>query len=329
MTPSHANGLSIEASAALTRRITFLSVAVATILSLIKAISWANSDSVAMLASLADSGLDMLAAITTFFAVRYAAEPPDREHQFGHGKAEAFAGLIQAGLVFASGALVGREALDHLTHPTPVSHQGWNLVVLALSVVLTVCLVIAQSRVLRSAQSVAVTADRTHYVADIAANVIAALGITGSYLLKGPAPDAIAGLAVAAWLVWGAVSVFRAASLELMDHELDAGARRRIVELMCADPHVRDVHQLRTRASGPYVHIQMHAELDPGLSLIAAHEIMVEAEKRLLEVFPAADIIIHPDPRGHAEPHGGAFPEVHHGYDIHDQEPALDAAPAR
>jgi divalent metal cation (Fe/Co/Zn/Cd) transporter len=68
---------------------------------------------------------------------------------------------------------------------------------------------------------------------------------------------------------------------------------------------------MRTRASGPYVHIQMHAELDPSLSLVEAHQVMVAAERRVLEAFPTADIIIHPDPRGAAEPHGGAFPEVH------------------
>src|ERR1700722_11400548 len=96
-----------------------------------------------------------------------------------------------------------------------------------------------------------------------------------------------------------------------MDHELDDESRRRIAALMMADPKVRDVHQLRTRASGPYIHVQMHAELDPSLSLVEAHVVMVAAERRVLEAFPSADIIIHPDPRGHAEPHGGAFAEHH------------------
>ncbi len=92
-----------------------------------------------------------------------------------------------------------------------------------------------------------------------------------------------------------------------MDHELPEEARARIVALMTEDPRLTDVHQLRTRASGPFIHIQMHADLDPTLSLEVAHEVVVAAEKRVLEAFPAADIIIHPDPRGRAEPHGGAF----------------------
>lgn len=311
MTGSRSPALSIEESAAMTRRVTRLSLIVAAVLSAAKIAAFIASDSIAVLASLADSALDMLAAATTFFAVRYAAEPPDREHRFGHGKAEAFASLIQAGLVFASAALIGREALDHLLNPQPVTHQAFGLWVMAGSTVLTVFLVMAQSRVLSQAQSVAVTSDRMHYVVDIASNVMAFLGIGASLLLRASAPDAIAGLLVAAWLVWGAVSVFRGASLELMDHELDRESRDRIAALMCADPRVNDVHQLRTRASGPYVHIQMHADLDPNLTLVEAHSIMVEAENRVLAEFPAADILIHPDPHGFAEPHGGPFLESH------------------
>jgi divalent metal cation (Fe/Co/Zn/Cd) transporter len=96
-----------------------------------------------------------------------------------------------------------------------------------------------------------------------------------------------------------------------MDHELPDDSRARITELMTQDPRVRDVHQMRTRASGPYIHIQMHAELDPSLSLVEAHQVMVAAERRVLAAYPTADIIVHPDPRGAAEPHGGSFPEVH------------------
>ena len=303
--------LSIAETTALTRRITWLSVGVASVLTVVKALAWLASDSVAMLASLADSGLDLVAALTTFFAVRYAVAPPDREHRYGHGKAEAFASLMQAGLVFASAALVGREAFDHLLRPTAVAQQGWGLVVMGVSILLTVALVSAQSRVLNQAKSVAVTGDRLHYLADLGSNIVALLAIGVSGLLHRPEPDAIGGLFVAAWLLWGAVGVFRASSLELMDHELPDEARARIVALMTEDRRLSDVHQLRTRASGPFVHIQMHADIDPSLSLIQAHEVMVAAEKRVLDAFPAADIIIHPDPRGRAEPHGGAFGEVY------------------
>src|SRR5580704_18949620 len=120
--------LTRDESAALTRRITALSVATAAVLTALKAFVWLASDSVSILASLADSALDLVAALGTFFAVRYAAAPPDAEHRYGHGKAEAFASLVQAGLVFASGALVGQEAIRHILRPQPVERETWDLV---------------------------------------------------------------------------------------------------------------------------------------------------------------------------------------------------------
>lgn len=304
--------LSLAETTALTRRVTQLSVATALVLVMAKGAAWFASGSLALLASLADSGLDLLASLITLFAVRFAASPPDAEHRFGHGKAEAFASLMQGGLVFASAALVGREAVAGLMRPQPIDAGPWALAVMGLSILLTLALIRAQARVLARASSVAVHGDRAHYAADLAANVAAVVGIAGASLLGLHWLDAAAGLVVAAWLVWGAVGVFREAAGQLMDRELDDVSRERIVALMTQDPVIKGVHQLRTRASGPYIHIQMHADLDPTLSLVAAHDAIVAGENRVLAAFPAADIIIHADPRGRAEPHGGAFAEAAH-----------------
>jgi len=305
-----APGLNAAQSAALTRRVTLMSVATALILVVIKLAAWLASGSVAVLASMADSGLDLVASLVTFFAVRYAVAPPDAEHRFGHGKAEAFASLMQGGLVFASAALIGQEAIRHLFEPHPLEAEGWAVAVMAVSTVLTGFLIAAQTRVLRQTSSVAVSGDRAHYATDLASNLVALLGIAASALIGLNGLDAAAALVVAGLLLWGAVGVFREASNQLMDHELSEASRARIVELITEDGALTDVHQLRTRASGPYVHIQMHVDLDPELTLEAAHAAIVKAEKRVLTAFPSADILIHADPRGRAEPHGGAFAEV-------------------
>ena len=302
--------LSRDETLALTRRVTTLSLATALVLTAVKALVWIESGSVTLLASLADSGLDLLAALGTFAAVRYAAAPPDSEHRFGHGKAEAFASLVQAGLVFASAALIAQEAIRHFIEPHRLEHADWGVAVMAASTVLTVLLVVAQTRVLKRTRSVAVSGDRAHYIADILANVAALASIGASAVFRISGFDAAGGLMVAAVLLWGAIGVFRQASDELMDRELPNEARARIVSLMTEDVRLTGVHQLRTRASGPNVHIQMHADLDPELSLETAHEVVVAAEKRVLKDFPNADIIIHADPRGRAEPHGGAFAEA-------------------
>jgi ferrous-iron efflux pump FieF len=302
--------LSVAEASVLTRRITLASTGVALLLVLIKGAAWLASGSMALLASAADSGLDFLASLVTFFAVRYAASPPDAEHRFGHGKAEAFASLLQAGLVFASAALVAREAIEKLLHPTHVANGGLAMLVMVVSLAATAGLIAAQSHVLKRTSSIAVAGDRAHYATDLASNAVALLGIGAAALLGWGGLDAIAALAIAALLLLGAVGVFREAAGQLMDRELPADERERIVALVTADPSLTDVHQLRTRASGPYVHMQMHVDLDPTLSLEQAHAALVAAEKRVLSEFPSADIIIHPDPRGAAEPHGGAFAET-------------------
>lgn len=305
--------LSAAADPKATRNVALLSVATAAVLIIVKAIAWRASGSVAVLASLSDSALDLVASLITVYAVRYAAEPPDAEHRFGHGKAEAFSSLLQGGLVFASGALIGREAIAALLNPRPVEHGLAGVVVMIISIVLTLALITAQSRVLKASGSIAIAGDRAHYAADLASNAVALLGVAAAAWFGLSWVDAAAGLVVALWLIWGAVGVFREASAQLMDRELPEADRERIVALATADPRLLGVHQLRTRASGPYVHMQMHADLAAEISLAEAHSIIVAAENRLLEAFPSADIIIHPDPRGLAEKHGGVFAETVEG----------------
>jgi ferrous-iron efflux pump FieF len=157
-----------------------------------------------------------------------------------------------------------------------------------------------------------VSGDRAHYASDLASNIIALIGIAASAWLGVNGLDAAAAMVVAALLLWGAVGVFREASSQLMDQELSDEARAKIVALTVADGRLANVHQLRTRASGPYIHMQMHVDLDPDITLEAAHQAIVAAETRILKAFPAADILIHADPHGRAEPHGGAFAETAH-----------------
>ncbi len=286
-----------------------LSVSVATTLVVLKGAVMAMTGSLSILASLTDSGLDLIASLITFAAVRYAKTPPDKEHPFGHGKAEAFSALFQAALVFASGAIIMQDCISHFLHPQPVRESGWAIAVLVLSVALTFGLVAVQTRVLRDETSVAVSADRMHYLTDLVTNVVAIIGVVAASLGFAVA-DTIAGFAMAAWFLWGAISVLRQASDHLMDRAMSDEDVARIRELVVSDDAVRDVHQVRTRMAGPYVLIQMHVELDPKLTLVEAHRIIIAAENRLIEAFPNADIIIHPDPQGAAEPHGGVFSDV-------------------
>jgi cation diffusion facilitator family transporter len=288
----------------LTFRITAISVGTAGFLTAIKLYGWLGGGSVALLASLADSALDVLAALATFVAVRVAAAPPDAEHRFGHGKAEAFSALLQAGLVFASAALIGREAVMRLLHPTKVGDEGWALIIMVVSTVSTLALVSGQTYILKRARSVAVSGDRAHYASDLASNIAALIGLGIARWTGDARWDAAAGLFVALWLLWGAVTVFRESGDHLMDHELSPEERQQIVDCVLSDPQILGVHDMRTRASGSRLHVQMHVDLDPDQTLDAAHHLVDAVEARLMALFPTVDVIIHPDPAGRAEPVG-------------------------
>ena len=284
--------------AAITRRITRLSVGVAVALIALKAFALGASGSVSILASLTDSSLDLIASLATFYAVRWAAAPPDAEHRYGHGKGEAMAALVQAGLIFASAVFIGWEALQRMFDPRPVTGGPWAVGVVVVSIVLTGLLVWLQTRSLKASGSIAVSADRAHYAADLASSVVVLIGVASGVWLAAPGLDAAAGLVVAVWLFWGAFGVLKGAGDQLLDREASDADRIALTHAVLSDPRVGGVHQLRTRMSGNRIIAQMHVDLDRTLSFEASHDIVVAAEDRVKAAFPGADVLIHADPRG-------------------------------
>ena len=285
-----------------TRQITGLSVAVAVLLIAMKAFALGASGSVSILASLADSSLDLIASLTTFFAVRWAAAPADADHRFGHGKGEAVAALVQAGLVFASAVFIGWEALHRMFDPRPVVGGSWAVGVVLVSILLTGLLVWLQTRSLKASGSMAVSADRAHYAADLASGVVVLIGVASGAWLAAPGLDAAAGLVVAVWLFWGAFGVLKGAGDQLLDREASDADRIALTNAVLSDGRISGVHQLRTRMSGDRLMVQMHIDLDRTLSFEAAHDIVVAAEDRVTAAFPGADVLIHADPRGPVAP---------------------------
>ncbi len=279
------------------RQITTLSVGVAVMLIALKAFALGASGSVSILASLADSSLDLVASLATFFAVRWAATPADADHRFGHGKGEAMSALVQAGLVFASAVFIGWEALQRILDPRPVTGGSWAVGVILISILVTGVLIWLQSRSLKASGSMAVAADRAHYAADLAANGVVLIGVISGAFLAAPGLDAAAGLVVAVWLFWGAFGLLKGAGDQLLDREASDEDRIALTNAVLSDPRVGGVHQLRTRLSGTRLIVQMHVDLDRTLSFEAAHDLVVAAENRVLAAFPDADILIHADPR--------------------------------
>lgn len=282
----------------LKRLATIAAVAVAATLVAIKTIAWGMTGSVALLASLFDSALDLLASGLNMIAVRHALEPADREHRFGHGKAEALAGLGQSAFVTGSAMFLVAESIDRLIAPSPIENGVLGTGVMVVSIALTLALVLFQRSVMRRAASLAIAADQLHYVGDLLTNaaVILAIGLAAG--LGWTSADAIGGLVVAAVIAWSAWSIFRASYDQLMDREFDDTERERVRAVALAHPDVRAIHDLRTRTSGSGSFIQLHIELDGAMTLFKAHRISDEVERAVQAAFPHADVIIHQDPEG-------------------------------
>lgn len=277
---------------------TVASMAVALTLIGAKAVAWLLTESVSMLSSLVDSALDFVASLVTFLAVRQALTPADSDHRFGHGKAEALAGLAQAGFIAASGGGLLLTVGDRLLHPHPVQREAIGLAISAFAVGLTLALVTFQNYVVRRSGSLAIGADRAHYMTDLLSNVAVGAALYLSGLLDQPLIDAAMAALVALFLIHGAWQVGRESLDVLMDRELPAADRDRIVAIARRHPAVRAVHDLRTRSAGLTRFIQLHIEVEPDLALVQAHEIGDEVEAGIKQDFPDAEVILHIDPFG-------------------------------
>ncbi|MBL8628956.1 MAG: cation diffusion facilitator family transporter [Rhodospirillaceae bacterium] len=302
----------------LMRLATVLAVASALLLVSMKAAAYLLTNSVALLASLADSALDLLASTLNFFAVRQALLPADDNHRFGHGKAEPLSALGQAAFVAGSGVLLAVETASRLINPVEVERGDVGLLVMIPATIVTFALVSFQRYVVKKTNSLAIGADKLHYTGDFLINISVILAVYATTYLSWKWADPFFGGAIAAFLMFNAGKIAWSAISNLMDEEMPEDDRKKIIEIARQNTAVKNVHELRTRQSGGMAFIQMHIVLDKALTLMDAHRISDDVELALLAHYPKADIIIHQDPEG--------VPEVHHT--VAQQAMGGDAKPA-
>jgi ferrous-iron efflux pump FieF len=295
-TNSTINQLPPQETARLLRLATYASTSVALVLIALKFFAWGSSGSVSLLATLIDSMLDALASIINLVAVRHALTPADKEHRFGHGKAEALAGLSQSLFIAGSAGFLLFEAAERIINPVAVESVQLGIVVMVISIVATLGLLSFQQHVIRKTKSTAIRADALHYRTDLLVNgsVIIALILVS---LGWPGFDGVFAAVIGAYILYSAREIIITSYDHLMDRELPDEDRDSIKALVLEHPSVRGMHDLRSRHSGTMTFIQLHLELDDDLSLMAAHKISDEVEARILSVFPGSEIIIHIDPQ--------------------------------
>ena len=299
-----------ETHGALTARAAYASLAAAVFLLALKGhAAWATG-SVAMLGSLADTALDFVASLITLWGVRYAAMPADTDHRFGHGKAEALAALAQVGLITFSALGIGWRAAARLIEGGATARAEQGIGVSLIAIAATFLLLWYQRWVIARTGSVAIEADHVHYQSDLLLNgaVIAALALDQYAGLTGA--DALFGLAIALWLLWGAWRASSRAVDQLMDKEWPEEKRRRFVEVAARHRALKGIHDLRTRTSGSRDFVQFHVWVDPQMTVAAAHRVMDEVEQWLEREFPGTEILIHLDPEGQVDEPGNPLAET-------------------
>ena len=285
----------------LTTRAALASIAMAIVLIALKSYAALQTSSMAMLGSLADSALDLVASLIVLLGVRIAAAPADHEHRFGHGKAEALAALVQVIIITLSAIFIGFRAVQRLINGAQTADAELGIGVSVVAMVLTVALISYQRHVVRRTGSLAIGTDRLHYSSDLLLNgsVIVALGLDQYAGWTGA--DAVFGLLIALWLAWGAWRASSHALDQLMDREWPDELRARFLSAAKEYPELAGLHDFRTRSSGTHYFAQFHVWVPPEWTVQEAHDRLDRVEEQLQQRFPDTEILIHIDPEGQTD----------------------------
>jgi ferrous-iron efflux pump FieF len=282
-------------------RAALASVSLALILLVAK--TWAAyvTNSTAMLGSLADTALDVIASLTTLVGVRIAAQPADHDHRFGHGKAEALVALAQVVLISISAIGICWRAIERLINGAQTQAMDAGIGVSVLAIIFTFVLLWYQRQVIARTGSVAIKTDNIHYKSDLFLNgsVIVALVLEQALHIGGA--DAVFGIAIALWLLWGAWCASSEAVHQLMDREWPEEERQEFLSACSAYPELKGLHDLRTRKSGTSRFAQFHVWVPADWTVKKAHDQLDAVEEELQERFPGTEILIHVDPEGQTD----------------------------
>ena len=286
---------------ALTRRAAMASVTMALFLVALKIWASWETGSVAMLGSLADTALDLIASLITFFGVRLAAMPADAEHRFGHGKAEALAALVQVILITVSALGIAWRSIDRLGSGARTEGLELGVGVSIIAMAATFALLAYQRHVIRRTASVAIHTDHVHYQSDLLLNLAVIAALVLDQMIGWRLADPVFGLAIAAWLLFNAWSAASQSVDQLMDREWPEAERKAFLAATREYPELAGLHDLRTRHSGTYRFVQFHVWVPPDWTVKQAHDSLERVEHELCDRFPATEIIIHLDPEGHKD----------------------------
>lgn len=264
--------------------------------------------SVSVMSEAIHSGIDLVAALIAWWAVKASAAPADEEHPYGHGKFENLSGAVEALLILVAAGWIILEAIKRLVHPTPVAGLGLGIAIMAVSSLVNWFVSNWLMKVGRATDSVALVADGWHLRTDVYTSFGVMLGLVAASAAHWVYPkqqflwiDPVVALIVALFIVRAAVKLTLDAVSDLLDSRLPLEELGRIEQYLGGRRDVLGFHDLRTRKAGGWRFVEIHLELPPEMSVRDSHAIAHSVSLDIQEQFPSTSVLVHVDP-GDEEP---------------------------
>ncbi|MDO4626575.1 MAG: cation diffusion facilitator family transporter [Pasteurellaceae bacterium] len=279
----------------LVKRAANFAIVVALFLIIIKAFAWWKTGSIAILAAMTDSLVDLFASLTNIIVLRFALQPADEDHAFGHSKAESLAAIAQSAFITGSAVFLLLQGIHKLSEPQVVQSSEIGIVVSIISIIATASLVMYQRKVVKITNSPAIKADALHYQTDFFMNSAILISMLLSFFGMVYA-DALFAIGIALYIMLSSIKMLWEAIQVLLDKALPKEEIEQIWHLALNHPNVIGIHDMLTRSAGAKRFIQLHLELEDHLTLLDAHEIADSLEVKILMALPMSEVIIHQEP---------------------------------
>ncbi len=280
------------------KKATIVSSSVALLLTLIKLTVGIFSGSVAVLASAIDSVLDLFVSVFNYFAISNSEKPADEQFNYGRGKIEALASVIEGTIITLSGLFLFYVAINKYLTGEVSQYAQTSIIVMMVSLSITILLVIYLNKIAKDTNNMVIKADALHYKADIWANIAVLVSLVLVYISGNEIFDVIIGSMIAIYIIYSAYELIEEGVLVLLDSSLDEEITSKIEEIIKSEKEVNDCHWLKTRTAGKTNFVDVHLVFDCVITLMAAHKVSDNIEEKIKKLDKSKDwvINIHLDP---------------------------------
>ena len=280
------------------KKATVVSSSVAAVLTLIKLALGIASGSVAVLASAIDSVLDMFVSIFNYFAISNSEKPADKIFNYGRGKIEALASVIEGTIITISGLFLLYQAIQKSMNDEISQYLDISIYVMIISLVITISLVIYLNHIAKKTNSMVIKADALHYKTDVFSNVAVLLSLllvsfTGYEII-----DVLVGGGIALYIIYSAYELIHDGILVLLDRAVDEELVTNIKKIIKNNERVNAYHLLKTREAANQTFVEVHLVFDCIITLMEAHKASDSIENKIKKLDNQRNWIIniHMDP---------------------------------